>query len=165
MMIAEQNELLVKLNRVWRWSFAGILGLSIVILLGWILDLPRLFQVSEVYAPVQFNAGFSLLCLAIAFVSFKTPSHFLGKSIKFIFGMIPLILGMLTLFEYFLDIDFAIDQIFKDAPILTGVSHPGRISPNSGIAFVCLGFIACTLPLKSTRVSRVLHLFSQSSFV
>lgn len=64
------------------------------------------------------------------------------------------LLGLLTLLEYATGLDFRIDQfLFREVSGLQGTSHPGRMAPNTALAFLCAGTALAVLGLRE-RLTR-----------
>ena len=66
-------------------------------------------------------------------------------------------MGLATLAEYLFRANLGIDDLLVETYVLTGVSNPGRMAPNSAVALALVG--AALLCLSYPSVSRVRHLF------
>src|SRR5262249_27734478 len=71
---------------------------------------------------------------------------------------IPLLICLVTLFEYLTNIDLGIDQLmFREAVINRGGPFPGRISPASSISCGLIALSLLLLDAKSMRLRRLAH--------
>jgi signal transduction histidine kinase len=117
------------------------------VLLGWWLDLPLLKSISPAFVSMKANAaiGFILTGLALWLLQTKpgaeTPAPGLNLA-RFICGLVILI-GALTLAEYFFNLDLGIDQLFfHEAPAAVQTVSPGRMAASTA---VCLGLVGLAL--------------------
>ena len=58
------------------------------------------------------------------------------------------VIGLATQFEYLLHTDFGIDDLLVETYVLTGVSDPGRMAPNSTLALSLIGLALLGLSLR-----------------
>lgn len=119
-----------------RFSFlcllsAGItLFVGVVALLGWLGRVPFLVQLTPL-AFIQANTAVCFI-LAGAALFHINRSHF---RVAQILSFLVLAFSGLTLCEYFFNLNLGIDELlFKDF-ILSGVSHPNRMAPNTALCF------------------------------
>ncbi len=114
--------------------------LSTLVMWGWIIHSTLLVQIYPTLVPMQFNTalGFSLISLTIFSQNFNFSRLSLG------FAIFLTIFSSLILCQYIFDINLKIDQLFITPFTSTYTSHPGRMAPNTALAFVLSG-IALTL--------------------
>jgi signal transduction histidine kinase len=102
---------------------------------GWYSQTPLFIQIDQGLAPMQFNTALCLILIAggqlLALCRLNKASAALG--------IIAALIGLLTLLEYLFSIDLYIDQLFFEPYIFDATSHPGRMAPNTALAFVLAG--------------------------
>ncbi|HSW14724.1 MAG TPA: ATP-binding protein [Solimonas sp.] len=111
----------------------GVLGLAVM--LGWLLHSPALVQVHPTFSPMQFNTALAFVLAAIAGLA----GHYRRWQLAAALTAGVLLLGSLTLIEYLAALDLGIDQLFVTPFTATKTSHPGRMAPNTALAFVLCG--------------------------
>jgi sensor domain CHASE-containing protein len=126
-------------------SLAGFIAiaLGLTVIIGWQAHLPMLVQINPAFAPMQFNTALCILSLGVALGTFG-----LGKTrTAQLLGTFAAALSGLTLFEYLLNTNLGIDELFFKAYIATQTSNAGRMSPitaicifQMGLAWVVIGF-------------------------
>ena len=112
------------------------LGLSGAVIYGWHIDNRDLIQINQSFAPMQYNTALGLALLSLGLLSLYLRRLLYAR----IFGGLVAFLGIATLTQYVFGFDFHIDQLFMDQSIMTRVSHPGRMAPNTALCFSLLGF-------------------------
>jgi PAS domain S-box-containing protein len=120
---------------------ATALGLTVII--GWYAHLPILVQINPTFAPMQYNTALCILSLGVAHCVFAFGKLRTAQAL----GTFAAVLSGLTLFEYLLNINLGIDQLFFKAYITTETLSVGRMSPiaaicifQTGLVFVLRGF-------------------------
>jgi two-component system sensor histidine kinase DctS len=119
------------------------IALGLTVMIGWHAHLPALVQIRPTFAPMQYNTALCILSLAVALCVFVFGRARFAQML----GVCAAILSGLTLFEYLLNINLGIDQLFFKAYIATQTSNVGRMSPitaicifQMGLAWVVIGF-------------------------
>jgi PAS domain S-box-containing protein len=106
-----------------------------------------LIQVLPGFPPMQYNTALGfMICgaaLLAAVLELRRPTALLGA----LAGLI----GLATLFQSLFHSDLGIDQLLVETYILTGVSDPGRMGPNSALALALIGAGLFSLSLPVTR--------------
>lgn len=143
-----------------RWvSLLGAIAVttSLVVLTAWFVHRVDLIQISPSFPPMQRNtaAGIFLCGLALLLATSSTRWRKVGQFCGFLAGL----LGLLTLLEYGLRLDFGIDQVLGPAFAMAKSPSPGRMAPLSCICFMLAGtalltaFSARTLRWKAFLVA------------
>lgn len=101
-------------------------------MVGWLLDSSVLVQIFPAFVPMQFNTALCFFFSGMALCFIIKEREILALVLAFV---IALIAGA-TLFQYPLNVNFGIDELFVAHKITTLTSHPGRMSPNSAICFL-----------------------------
>lgn len=116
-------------------SGASAAALGGLVVAGWLTVALALIQVLPGFPAMQYNTalgfmicGAGLLCAAS---DLRRPTALLG--------LLAGLIGATTLLEYLFHLDLGIDQLLVETYILTGVSNPGRMGPNSALALTLIG--------------------------
>ena len=116
-------------------SGASAAALGGLVIAGWLTVAVALIQVLPGFPPMQYNTalgfmicGAALLCAAL---DLRRPTALLG--------ILAGLIGTATLSQYLFRTDLGIDQLLVETYILTGVSDPGRMGPNSALALTLIG--------------------------
>ena len=108
--------------------------LGILVLAGWFSHLSALNRVALGSSPMVANAAVAFLLdgLALVLIARRRPrAAWIGAAIS-------LLAGILTLVEYGLSCDLGFDR-WLIAVTLSGAAAPGRLAPNTAVAFVFCG--------------------------
>lgn len=124
--------------------------LSLLVLLGWQYDITLLKSISSDWPSMKANTAISFLLLSTSLWISSANSEELAPRFHQILSTvrktalaIVLLIASLTLFEYLSGFNFGIDQmLFDEATGTVGTSHPGRMAPDSSLAFIMLS-VAC----------------------
>lgn len=114
---------------------AAVATLGVLVIIGWLAHWTMVVQVLPHLAPMKFNTALCFICCGTGLMLLSTR---LAKLVPWL-GVIPAIVALLTLLEYFTGEDFKIDQLFVRDYILTATSSPGRMSPLAATCFLLLG--------------------------
>ena len=108
--------------------------------IGRTLDMPVLTRVDPSLPAMQENTACSLVLvvLAILLLQQSGQSRFRSLVINFV-GIVVVLLGVLTLYEYLFDTYLGIDHIFTDRPASVAEPYPGRPSPQAAANFILFG--------------------------
>ena len=127
-------------------TLAGLYGLMVS--LGWVFNFSSLVASPGGFGSVPCNAAFGIFLAGACL--WGVHLHF--KSAAFAAGLIWL-LGMLTLMEYGLGVDFNIDQLLVSDSLEANPAHPGRMAPASALGFLLLGTSLLLLTIPRLRDS------------
>jgi PAS domain S-box-containing protein len=134
-------------------SGASVAALGGLVVAGWLTLAVALIQVLPGFPPMQYNTALGFMisgaALLAAALDLRRPTALLGG--------LAAALGLATLCEYFWGIDLGIDDLLVETYVLTGVSNPGRMGPNSAVALAVVG--AALLFLSCQSSTRARHLF------
>ncbi len=116
-------------------SGASVAALGGLVVAGWLTVALALIQVLPGLPPMQYNTAIGFMICGAALLSaaldLRRPTALLGG--------LAATLGLTTLVQYLFHSDLGIDQLLVEAYILTGVSDPGRMGPNSALALALIG--------------------------
>ena len=131
-------------------AFLALLGLTVMA--GWLLRLPGLLQVLPGYVGMVFSAA---LCFALAGAALLIPGRWptlrrRGQSA--LGGLIVLAAGAM-LVQYLTHTDLGIDLRPFHAWLSDPNPTPGRMAPNTALAFLLSGMALMLLPHAASRVA------------
>jgi len=130
---------------------------GIVVLIGWMLDIPVLKSVQPSLVTMKPNTALGFLLTGIALLLLqKTPVRPAVEKRKnrtaWILALVVLSIGLLTLVEYLSGSNLGIDQLlFKEAPGAVGTLHLGRMAPNTAFNFLLTGICLLLLDKETTK--------------
>jgi hypothetical protein len=112
--------------------FSFLLGIFVII--GWLLKQPYLVQIHHRFSPMQFNSAIGFVLAGLGLISL-----FYSRFLPAVFGLLLVLLGALTLFEYAFAVNLGFDELFFKHTITVETSHAGRMGPNAALNFIFLG--------------------------
>ena len=123
------------------FSGASVAALGGLVVAGWLTVAVALIQVLPGFPPMQYNTALGfMICgaaLLTAALDLRRPTALLG--------LLATLLGIATLAQYVFGVDLGIDNLLVETYLLTGVSNPGRIAPNSAVALTLIGMALIAL--------------------
>ena len=115
-------------------------GYALLTIVAWKADLRQVLTLCEWCAPMQFNTAVLFLTLAIAILwASLVRSGERPRYVRLACGLVVASVGALTLAEWIMSTDFGIDQALHEHQLTTFTPAPGRMSPNTALAFVLAG--------------------------
>jgi PAS domain S-box-containing protein len=134
-------------------SGASVAALGGLVVAGWLTVAVALIQVLPGFPPMQYNTALGfMICgaaLLAAALDLRRPTALLGG--------LAMMMGFATLVQYVFHTDLGIDDLMVETYVLTGVSNPGRMAPNSAVGLTLTG--AALLGLSCRPASRSRHLY------
>ncbi|BAU55351.1 PAS domain-containing protein [Mucilaginibacter gotjawali] len=135
---------------------------GIVVMAGWIYDIPALETMIHGFVAMSFNSALCLVLFACALLITQYPPGKHSNLIFFILSLLGTLIGLVTLSQDLFHYNSGLDQLFvtdKTRPSYD-FPYPGRMAFNASICFTLLGlgFIAL-IPKK-----RIFNLLSQTFF-
>jgi PAS domain S-box-containing protein len=134
-------------------SGASVAALGGLVVAGWLTVAVSLVQVLPGFPPMQYNTALGFMVCGAALLSAVMD---LRRPTALLAGLAAAI-GLVTLLEYFFNVSLGIDDLMVETYVLTGVSNPGRMAPNSAVALTLTG--AALLGLCWPPASRARHLY------
>ena len=113
-----------------------------LVLAGWLLDIAALKSVFPGLVTMKANTALAfMLAGGSLWLLQREPTTRLRLRIARAAALLVILIGFLTLSEYFSGRDFGIDQLLftESTEGLIGTSHPGRMAPASAISFLLIG--------------------------
>jgi two-component system, sporulation sensor kinase E len=127
---------------------------GIIVMLGWIFNIPVLQQIVPGFVTMAFNAalGFVLFGGALIFTQYQVGKY--QTAISFILSLLGTLIGLITLLQFLFNFNTGLDQLFvTDRQPLSGTHlFAGRMAYNSAVNFLILGLGFLMLNIKN-RVS------------
>jgi signal transduction histidine kinase/CheY-like chemotaxis protein len=113
---------------------------AFAVLGGWFFEIRVLKSIVPHYITMKANTAVCFLLLSAVLYLFKDETRSpLRLQLGSIAAMIVIFISGLTLFEYLLDYNFGIDELFfKDPEGINGHFPPGRLAPITAINFILL---------------------------
>ncbi len=127
-----------------RISASLLVLMGCVVMSGWAIQSPAIVQINPTFTPMQFNTA---LCFGLSGAGLWLVALQRWRLATGLGMAIGLIAG-LTLIQYLTGLSFGLDELFMTHFTEVETSHPGRMAPNTAVAFVlCGGFlIGASLP-------------------
>ncbi|MEW6087146.1 MAG: HAMP domain-containing sensor histidine kinase [bacterium] len=140
-------------------AFSGI-----VVITGWIFDIPLLKSGYPGLVEMKANTAVSFLLIGISLWFLQTKMPVVQSKNKRLFAQIcaaiVTLTGLITLIEYIFKYDIGIDQLlFREPPGAVGTSHPGRMAPNTAVNFFLIGLSLLLLDIETKKGYRPSQLF------
>jgi len=147
-----------------RWLAASgfVVGaVGFISIVGWMSQTFLVLQFRTDWTPIQFNTALMFLFLGMSLLARACGRL---KVTRLIAGAV-IVFPLATLFQYVFHVDLGIDQFFYKSTIHTGVSHLGRMAPDSAVSFILIGLNVLLLSTKRLRVDAFLAVGLISVFV
>jgi PAS domain S-box-containing protein len=139
-MSVESRRLPRNLEMLARAAAEATAFLGVAVLIGWALDLPLLRSGLPGSLSVKANSALGFLAAGLAARTLASRrSGPRARLVAKIAGAVVAAVGFFTLVEYVLAIDLGIDQLLVHERGGSGEIHPGRMAPNSALAFLFIG--------------------------
>ena len=135
-------------------------AVGLLVLVGWAFGIETLKSVLPNAMTMKPNTAVSLVALGISMIAsavLKAPYVPSPRRIRVArgFALLPLLIGVLTLFQYLADMSLGIDQLlFREAVLHRGGPFPGRISPATSASIILLSLSLLLLDSRSAKLRR-----------
>lgn len=122
-----------------------ILGMGLFVIIGWLTQTPQMILLNKNFAPMLFNTALCFVLISLSMLLLLS-----NRAILLVQAIATLIIffSILVLLEYIFNLNFGIDELFIKSFIPGNENHPGRIAPNSAVAFIFTGLSILTLTKK-----------------
>jgi len=147
------------LDRLIRTGCVLVAGVAVVVLGGWMFDIPQLTHLLPGLAFMKINTACALFAASVALWLLHTrepgsPSTRLARCV----ALALIALGSLTLSEHLFGWNLGIDQhIVAGLQTAALTAHPGRVSPASSIMLVFIGLALLTLKSRRSTLAACTH--------
>ncbi|HTK19550.1 MAG TPA: PAS domain S-box protein [Mucilaginibacter sp.] len=135
---------------------------GIVVMCGWLLNIPILKQIIPGFVNMVFNSALVFVLFAGALLSTQYPGSKYQKSVFLFLSSAGTLVGLVTLLQFAFSFNSGLDELFiKDHEKVTATHlFPGRMAFNSAVSFTIFGFGLIVLSVKK----RAFDLFAQWAF-
>jgi HD domain len=129
------------------WAIAVAAGA--LALLGWALGVESLKAIVPGHVAMKANTAVFLIALGAALGCLRGGARSRLRTLGWLLAALVGALALVTLSQYVHGRDLGIDQLlFREPPGATGTSDPGRMAPNTALAFALLGAALLTLDVR-----------------
>jgi signal transduction histidine kinase len=130
--------------------------LGLLILIGWMFNIPLLLHPGAEFSAIKTNTGLAFLLIGISLWFVQTKRiKFHNQRIAQILAFFVFIIGFFTLMEYIFNLNLGIDQLlFKEAAGALNTSAPNRMAFITAINFILLGLCILLWDVKTPRLYR-----------
>jgi len=140
--------------------------LASLTLLGWLLDVPVLTSLLPGRVSTKPNSAIALLAASLSLWSISTATSLILRRVATALAVVPGLIGGLTLAEYALGMDFAIDPLLlQKASGALGTSSPGRMAHNAAVACIALSIALVSLSDPRKTCGSALRLAGLAFFI
>ncbi len=136
------------------WILFGVIPLiaGISVILGCLTEWPSLVDFNVSYFTIAFNTAFCFVLIGLALCAAVSDAE-LGWRVQCLLGFSVFIIAGLTISQDLFEIDWHLDQIVQTPglKVIYGV-HPGRMAPNTALAFILASFVLMILPFAKKKM-------------
>jgi len=129
-----------------------LMVMGLTVMFGWYTGSHQLIQLNPKFVPMQFNTSLGFFGVSIALIGLNNQY----KKISLYIGIFLSFLGSLTLTQQILGVNFYIDELFMKHYIVIDTSHPGRMAPNTALAFLISGVSLLVMSVKNINLNQYL---------
>jgi diguanylate cyclase (GGDEF)-like protein/PAS domain S-box-containing protein len=147
----EPNARLFKSLRLYcQVTSIAVMALGCVVLYGWAFNIEPFKAVLPPHVSMKVNTAVGMIFAgASLFLQLPEALHTVRTRVGRFLALLVTLIGCASLIEYYLGLNLGIDQLFvKDS---SGTVLPGRMAPNTAIAFLLLGLALLLLNWKISR--------------
>lgn len=116
-------------------AVAALLTMSLLVMFGWYTHSQALVQIHPEFASMKFNTALGFFLSAIGLMFLRLNYQIAAR----VSTILLTILGLLSLLEWILHVDFAIDNLFIQDWLDDPTAPPGRMSIPTALCFACCG--------------------------
>ncbi|MGH8744298.1 MAG: PAS domain S-box protein, partial [Burkholderiales bacterium] len=155
------------MNKLTAQILIGVLLLLLgsTVILGWVVQLPKLTQILPGYPAMVFNTALSF---ALSGAALLLPSFHTSRTAQYQAGLggFLIVFNLLVLAQSLFDIDLGLDGAALHKRLQYDHSHPGRMAPGTSLAFIIFGALLLRDQLKplAGRLVHSLQVLLESSF-
>jgi len=116
-----------------------IVVIAIVIMVGWLCNIPAFKNVIPGYIAMRFNAALCFALLGGALLSLQYETRY-RSLLFFTLSALATFIGFITIYQDIFHVNIGIDQLFvQDKITSAGIPYPGRMAFNASVNFCLLG--------------------------
>ena len=139
-----------------------VIAIACLVLIGWQFDIHLLkagFRGMTATMKVNTAICFLLAGMSLTMLPCNQPTRTQYQISKLFAGAI-VVVGLMTLSEYFLDWNLRIDELFFRDTVSSATPYPGRMGVNTALNFVLMGIALLLLGRNSQRGTWLAHICS-----
>lgn len=126
---------------------------GLAVMIGWLVNLPILFQINPVQNSVVFNTG---LCFFLTGIALFICENRLFRAGQILLGLMIFIIAGLSLTQTLFSLDLHIDQLLVKVASDNEMVYPGRMAFNTSFAFIFSGLIFIFIPYSRLKIVAIL---------
>ncbi|MDQ2990923.1 MAG: GGDEF domain-containing protein, partial [Pseudomonadota bacterium] len=126
------------------------LALGATTLAGWALHIPVMVQIYAGWTPMVVNTGIGFVLAGLALLAAASDRHF-GRIASAVLGGLIVLLAIEELVVLMLDLSPAFSLPDLHRPLQPEYPHPGRMAPNTALAFLFFGVGICALTTRFAK--------------
>lgn len=128
-----------------------LLGLGLLVILGWYTGIVIFIQINPQLVPMQFNTALGFVVISLAMGALVSHKRDIAKYA----GLLVMFLGGITLSQHIFGVNFYIDELFMKHYITIATSSPGRMAPNTALNFLLVGITLVCLGQKKLTINHL----------
>lgn len=138
-------------NRVIIVISAVSIAVGIIVMLGWIFNIPVLQQIVPGFVSMVFNTAFCFVLFGGALLITQYPKSRYHSTIFFAVSLLCTFIGLVTMLQFLFHFNTGLDELFvKDKqPVSNNHLFPGRMAYNAAIDVFLLGLGFTLLSIKN----------------
>ena len=125
-------------SQIWAGAFVTALGMTVIA--GWIFHIPWMVQVRSDFVAMVLNTAICFTLTGLAFILDAVGNEKIKKAIPSL-GMALIILAGTAACQLVLRVDLGVDLPKFHDWLIDGNPSPGRMAPNTALAFVLTGLV------------------------
>jgi len=149
-----------------KWLSIVVVGISLIVLVGWALDIGVLKSLIPGRVTQKPNTAIGLMASGAALLLWRWQMKFQARRPQpmakrrfpfavFLLAVFAIALGLVNLLEYGLGLNFGIDQLlFETSPDAVDTLAGGRSAPNTAVNFVLIGSALLLLMRQQYRAAQ-----------
>lgn len=122
------------------WTGLLILGLGVMVILGWLGRNPPLVQIRPDFVAMVFSSAVCFTLLGIAFV-ISSVSFPKSAGLRQLIGLLVITIALLSFIESIVGLNLGVDFQAMHSWLRDGNPNPGRMAPNTALGFFFAGSI------------------------
>jgi len=146
------NRVISSFGQYVKWSTRIAIGISLLVLIGWIFDITVIKNIIPHAATMKFNTALGFLCGSMSLWFLQKEEGQPGeKRLGQTLGALTLLIGLLSLSEYIFSWDLGIDQFFVRDLGTASDAFPGRMSLITAVCFSLYGLALLLIESKPSQ--------------
>ncbi|HTD41262.1 MAG TPA: hypothetical protein VK671_11625, partial [Mucilaginibacter sp.] len=134
---------------------------GIIVMLGWVLDIPVLTQIVPGFVPMVFNAGLCFVLFGAALLITQYQKSRYSSLFFFVLSLFGALIGLITLLQFLFHFNTGLDELFVTDKQKISNNHlfAGRMAYNTSVSILLLGLGLLMLATKNKTFTLVAQWF------